>query len=1018
MKKYIIITVCLLGIFAPHTILAQRLEVNFNANWKFLLQDESEAFQPGWDDSNWKKLDVPHDWAFEKGVSKNGAQSDKGGYFDGGIGWYRKVFDVPAEWDKKRILIEFDGVYMNSEVWINGHYLGKRPYGYISFRYELSEFLKPRKNTIAIRVDNSQEPSARWYHPCGIYAPVRLIVTNQQFIVPKGVYVIQSKVDSAHANLKIETTLENRTNSKLGVIIETSILNSSGELIETTSQKVDWNSKQTAKINQTLELNNPELWSPDSPYLYTVESRLLLKKQVLDEVKTTVGIRSIDWKTESGFWLNGKVTKLLGVCEHYEGGPVGGAWTKPLLKWKLSLLKEMGVNAIRTAHNPVPPMFYDLCDEMGLLVMDEIFDGWGRKAEKDYGAQAFDEWWKTDVTEWITRDRNHPSVFVYSLGNETRGEVAVAEDLVALCHTLDSTRQVTSGHSASEFMDVYGINGHSERQGFYASKLPDKPIVATEAPHTWQTRGYYRTKTWYRDGYPNKRQQPFELPDLTEKEVFHYEWAPKENWTNSKQHFISSYDNGMVRISARKNWELMRDFPWYSGHFRWTGFDYYGETGYHGGWPFRLFMGGALDVAGFEKDLFYFYQSQWTEKPMIHILPHWTHPELKAGTKVPVWVYSNCDEVELFINGKSLGKDRPGTIWDEMQCEWLVPWVPGILEAKGYVNGIETVHAIQITAGSPAKLQLKKETNYIDTEEDNISIVTAAITDSKNVFYPFGENKVYYHFDGPVRILSLENGDPVDTTKNVGLNSKKAFMGLTRAFLELNKTSEPVRLIAGAILGEKQLIHSNLVSIDTESLVVRGDFAEEPLQIYYTLDRTEPDLKSPEYKNPFSVDLGTTVKAIVVRKKEVILKMEEKFDSDLGLFWGTEEDEAADENLKGMKAVDANYSGARVESFNGLKYLNFYEKDGTVSWYQENDGAAGEYVLTIRYAVKDVKASNPMELYINNKKVARIEFEVSSSSNSDWKEVSTKQKLEVGANFIELRTTQKGSPNILLLKVE
>lgn len=1016
MKNHIIL-ICLLGILMPHTILAQRLEIDFNANWKFLLQDEPESFKTDWDDSDWVKLDVPHDWAFEKGVSKNGAQTDKGGYFDGGIGWYRKYFEVPAEWDKKRILIEFDGVYMNSEVWINGHYLGKRPYGYISFRYELTEYLKPGKNTIAVRVDNSAEPSARWYHPCGIYAPVRLLVTNQQFITPHGVLVTQSKVDSLHANLKIETTLENRTSSKSGFILETSIRNSSGELIKIESQKVDWGLENSIKLSNTIALENPELWSPDSPYLYTVESRLIRKKQVVDEVKTTLGIRSINWETESGFWLNGKVTKLLGVCEHYEGGPVGGAWTKPLLKWKLSLLKEMGVNAIRTAHNPAPPMFYDLCDEMGFLVMDEVFDGWLRKAENDYGAQAFDEWWEEDVTEWISRDRNHPSIFVYSLGNETRGEVG--KDLVDLCHKLDSTRLVTSGHSASEFMDVYGINGGSEKQSFYTNKRPDKPIIATEAPHTWQTRGYYRTKTWYRDGYPNKRQQPFELPDLTEKEIFHYEWAPQEKWTNKKQHFNSSYDNGMVRISARKNWELTRDLPWYSGHFRWTGFDYYGEAGYvHGGWPFRLFMGGALDVAGFEKDLFYFYQSQWTEKPMVHILPHWTHPSLEAGTKIPVWVYSNCDEVELFLNGKSLGKDKPRTKWDEMQCEWLVPWEPGILEAKGYINGVETVQTTQITAGSPSSLQLKLETNHINTAKDNIAIVTAAINDSKNVFYPFGENKVYYHFDGSVRILSLENGDPVDTTKNVGLDSKKAFMGLTKAFLQLNKTPEPVRIVGGAILGEKQLIHSNLVTIDAESLTIRGDFSDDSLKIYYTIDGTEPGTNSREYKNPFPVILGTIVKAIIVRNGEVILKMAEKFDSDLGLYWGTEEEEGMDENLKGMRAVDADYSGARVESINGLEYLNFYENDGKVSWYQENDGAAGEFVLTIMYATEDVQSYGPMELYVNNKKAGVIEFDVTGSGKSNWKKVSTKQNLGAGANYIEIRTTQKSSPNILLLKVE
>lgn len=1017
MKKYIILTVYIIGFLVPQTVFSQRFEIDFNNNWKFLLGDEPEAFKPECDDSNWEMLNIPHDWAFEKGVSRNGAQTDKGGYFDGGIGWYRKVFEMPAEWAAKRILIEFDGIYMNSEVWINGHYLGKRPYGYISFRYELSEFLQSGKNTIAVRVDNSLEPSARWYHPCGIYAPVRLVLTNQQFIVPNGVYVTQANVDSTQASIQIETSLGTRTSFKKGVTIETTILNHKGELIESKSDKVNWVAHENIKINQTLELINPNLWSPESPYLYTVVSRVLLKKQVLDEVQTKIGIRSVTWKTESGFWLNGKNIKLLGVCEHFEGGPVGGAWTKPMLKWKLSLLKEMGVNAIRTAHNPATPMFYDLCDELGFLVMDEIFDGWGRKAANDYGAQAFNEWWQKDITEWIRRNRNHPSVFVYSLGNETKGEIG--KDMVEFCHSLDSTRLVTSGHSASEFMDIFGINGESEKQSFYSAKREEKPMVATEAPHTWQTRGYYRTQTWYRDAYPNKRQEPFEIPNLTEKEIFTYEWASPEKWTNNKQHFNSSYDNAMVRISARKNWELMRDLPWYSGHFRWTGFDYYGEAGYvHGGWPFRLFMGGALDVAGFKKDLFFFYQSQWTEEPMIHILPHWTHPELEIGTKIPVWVYSNCDEVELFINGKSLGKDRPGTKWDEMQCEWLVPWEPGILEAKGFNNGVELIQTVQTSAETPARLKLTNETSDRTKNENSISIVTVAINDANDVFYPFGENNVCYHFDGPVRILSLENGDPVDTTKNVGINSKKAFMGLTRAFLELKKSAEPIKIIAGAILGEKQLIHSNLVSIGIKSLVISGNLSDDNLQIFYTINGTEPDFKSPIYTNPFPVTHGTTVKAIVVRDGEIILRMEEKFEYDLGLFWSKEDYADADMNMKGMKAVDAEFSGARVGSVNNIKYLSFYEKDAKVRWYQENDGSAGEFLLTITYAATDVQSVSPMELYINNKKAGLIKFDENVLLNSDWNEVSTKQKLEAGANFIELRTTQKNSPNILQLRVE
>ncbi|MCF6360345.1 MAG: DUF4982 domain-containing protein [Cyclobacteriaceae bacterium] len=1018
MTKKILPAILILFVFQLNGFAQEtRLEKDFNTDWKFISTDIPEAANADFDDSAWRKLNVPHDWAFEKGVSKNGAQGDSGGYFDGGLGWYRKNFEVPANWSDKIVNIQFDGVYMNSEVWINGHYLGKRPYGYISFRYELSEYLKPGENIISVRVDNSKEPSARWYHPCGIYAPVHLVVTNRRFIAPNGIYITTPKIDAKSARVQIQTTLENRSGSKAKTILETSIVNSAGIVVAKSSQPVKWDNKEL-QLNNNLEVKNPELWSPDSPYLYKVVNRLLVKKKVVDEVQTNIGIRSIEWNLETGFLLNGKSTKLLGVCEHYEGGPFGGGWTKPWLVWKLSLLKEMGVNAVRTAHNPAPPMFYDVCDELGIMVMDEVFDGWKRKAKMDYGEQAFDEWWKRDITEWITRNRNHPSIIIYSLGNETGGEIA--KDLVETCHQLDTTRPVTSGHSASEEMDVFGVNGGSEKVGFYKKKRLNKPFVATEAPHTWQTRGYYRTKTWYRDGYPNKRQEPFELPDLTQKEVFQYEWAPKNKWTNRKQHFNSSYDNAMVRISSRKNWELMRDLPWYSGHFRWTGFDYYGEAGYvHGGWPFRLFMGGALDVAGFEKDLFYFYQSQWTEKPMIHILPHWTHPTLKKGTKIPVWVYSNCDEVELFLNGRSLGKDKPGTKWDEMQCEWLVPWEPGTLLAKGFVDGKEVTNTKQITAVTPAKIQLSLDTININTEKDNIATITTAITDAAGVFYPFGENQIFYHFDGPVRVLSLENGDPVDTTLNVGLNHRKAFMGLTRAFLQLPANQKAVAITTGAILGEKQLLTSTRVAIDVKTVVLRGKIPTHQIQIFYTLDGTQPTTKSKFYQKQFTVNLGTTVKAIVVRNKKIILNMEEQFDKELGLYWGGEKEKQQSEtSIKGMKAVDADFSGATVQSNTGQKYLDFNGKEGKIRWYQENDGSAGKFILKIRYACNDPRSNRPMALFINNKEVAAVEFKTTGSWNSNWHEIVLERILVAGANNIELRTIGKSGPNILSLQVE
>ncbi|MFB9052752.1 sugar-binding domain-containing protein [Formosa undariae] len=992
---------------------AQREQIDFNDGWKFIQEDNAQFSKPDTNTSTWNAVQVPHDWAFEKGISKDGAQGNGGGYFDGGIGWYQKRFNVASQWDDKIVNIEFDGVYMNSEVWINGEYLGKRPYGYISFRYDISKYLKVGENTLAVRVDNSREPSARWYHPCGIYAPVNLIVTTQDFIKPNGVHVTTPTITAESAKVNINVSFDNANSDKAKGELETIIMDAEGKTVASQTQRFKGNTANQ-ELSTELLVENPKLWSPDTPYLYKVINRLIVKGDVRDEVEMNFGIRSIEWKTETGFLLNGEVTKLLGVSEHYEGGPIGGAWTAPLLRWKLGLLKDMGVNAIRTAHNPAPPMFYDLCDELGFLIMDEIFDGWHKKAKEDYGSQAFETWWKQDMTEWLMRNRNHPSIIIYSVGNETRGEIA--KELVAVCHALDPEKPVTSGHSASEYMDVFGVNGGSEKQGFFTKARPDKPFVSTEAPHTWQTRGYYRTKSWFRDGYPNKGQEPFELPDLTEEEVFHFEWASSDKWNNGKQHFNSSYDNAMVRISARKNWELMRDLPWFSGHFRWTGFDYYGEAGYvHGGWPFRLFMGGALDVAGFKKDLFYFYKSQWTTEPMAHILPHWTHPTLEKGVVIPVWVYSNCDEVELFLNGKSLGKDIPGTKWDEMQCEWMVPWEAGELVAKGYKNGEVIVVAKQTTAETPSAITFEIEDKHTNADTDRVAIITTRTVDSKGVFYPYGENKIYYSIAGDARLLSLENGDPVDTTKNVGINVKKAFMGATRAFLELPKGNENVQVITGAILGEKQLLTSKKVSIDVQSNVLLGTAAINKFDIYYTLDGTTPSIQSEKYTGSFPVELGTTVKAIVIKNNNVILTMEEAFGEDLGLYWKAET--AVKKYAKGMMAIDADFSGAKKVAVNGEEFIDFKGKEGQISWYQENDGSAGDFALKFSYALKDSN-SRPMELIVNNKKVGIIDFKTSGSWNSKWKEIEKNVKLNAGANYIQLKTIKKSGPNLLMLVVE
>ncbi len=1000
-------------VLIPFLGMAQHIEFGFNDNWEFKKNDAQDLTAiKNTKETDWKKINVPHDWSFEEGITKSGVQGQGGGYHNGGIGWYHKNFEVKKEWLSKAIFLDFEGIYMNSEIWVNGNYLGKRPYGYISFRHEISKYLKEGNNEIFIRADNQKEPSARWYHPCGIYAPVKMMVLNKTHISPLGITITTPIIDAGSATVNAIVSLSEINNDDLQ--LQTSIIGADGKVLAQQNQKIT-----TEKNTVKLSINKPLLWDVDHPHLYKMITKVLANNQVIDEVKTNFGIRTVEWKTETGFWLNGKNVKIKGVCEHYQGGPVGGAYTKPLLRWKLEKLKAMGINAVRTAHNPYPTMFFDLCDEMGIMVMDELFDGWHKKAPEDYGKQAFTEWWKRDMEEWMGKNKNHPSIIIHSLGNET--EDPIAPELVAYAHALDPSRLITSGSSNSNDMDVIGVNGGSETAAFFKNANFKKPFISTEAPHTWQTRGYYRTQTWWRDGI---LKNTFDLPNLTDKEIFFYDWASPYNWANKKQHLNSSYDNATVRISARKNWEMMRDLPWHSGNFRWTGFDYYGEAGLaHGGWPFRLFMGGAIDVAGFEKDLFFFYQSQWTSKPMVHILPHWSHPRMKKGTPVPVWVYANTDEVELFLNGKSLGKDKPGIKAEDMQCQWMVPYQEGKLVAIGYKNGKQVAKEEIQTVNYPTKLENNLKILPADDNVKKYWMLTSNATNTQNNLYPYGENKVYYHLSKSLRLVSLENGDPVDSTNQVNANYRKLFMGKTLAVLQQKDNSQSESVVLASILGDKKLYSSTLISIYAEDLLLGSKALKSKLQVYYTINGEDPLIAGKLYEAAFKITDGATVKAIVKQNNKVVLNMVEKFGEKEGLFWGDENTGDPWKNRGiAFQAEDATLENATKQSdgrrFKGEGFITFNNKEGSVKWYQENDGSEGSFKLVFKYASNDIESKRPMTLLVNGKVIETIDFNATGTWNADWMSAEAKVWFNPGANYIELKTTGKSGPNIDELIIE
>jgi len=971
----------------------------FNEHWKFKLGDHPGAEKINYSDSDWRALDLPHDWSIEGEYREDNPMGGQCGYLPAGIGWYRKIITVPNAWKGKHVEIAFDGVFMNSTVWANGRKLGFRPYGWISFSYDISPEVENSDSIVfAVRVDNDKQPSARWYTGSGIYANTWIDVDEKVRIPSSGIFV-----RTAGNTVNLETELANLNNNAVSVELVSSVNDKDGKTVAKATKIFQLVSNKTELFAQSLNIENPKRWSPESPYLYTLVSEVKVGKKLLDRVETRFGVRDVVWKPETGMWLNGENIKLQGVCNHQDAGAFGAAVPDKILRFRIEQLKEMGCNAIRTAHNPQTPQFYDMCDEMGMLVMDELFDGWKRKAENDYGAHAFDDWWNRDLTDWIKRDRNHPSVVVYSIGNETEGEIA--KDMVARCHELDNTRPVTSGHSSSEYMDIFGVNGSSEMQGWFDRMPKDRVFIGTENTHTFQVRGYYRTKTWFRDGYPNEKRRPHFYPDLTEKEVFTYDWTNGAGRKNYKQIFNSSYDNATVRLTSRHNIEQLRDLPHYAGSFRWTGHDYIGEASYvHGGWPFKSFMGGAIDMANFEKDLYYLYQSQWTSVPMVHILPHWTHPTLNEGTEIPVWVYSNCDEVELFLNGQSLGKVKPGKSHDNMQCQWMVGYVPGELKAVGYKSGKEAATELICTADAPAKIKLSVDGEALTNAANDIVQVRVTTTDAKGEFYPYGENRTYFHVFGSGKIRALDNGSPIDVEKHFEATNRIAFFGLTRAYIESTNDEGDIALLASCILGEKKQVTSKTVSIDYQFIRLRGKTHQPKVEVFYTTDGSEPKVQSSVYSHPFEVELGTTVKALVVADGKSVHSMTERFAKDGGFVWDAK---VVADKPGGDQAEDASFNDATVmdegKGFNGRGYIDLGRNaGGYVEWYQENDGGEGEFTLQIRYSASAfIRPAYKILLTVNG-----VSKEVELSAHKDvknvWQIAETSIHLGKGANTIRI----------------
>lgn len=757
---------------------AQRDVKSIDFDWYFFKGDIKNGESQSVDFSSWRKVDIPHDFGIEGPYSESNPATTQQGYLPGGIGWYKKVLPWDAAWDGKSVFIEFDGIFMNSTVWVNGQKVGFRPNGYLTLRYDITSALKKgQDNVVTVKADNSLQPAARWYTGSGIYRPARIIASGDIRIPVSGLYVATDSVDGNKASVTANVEVLNPREFKAPVTVQYLVKDPQGKVCASTQAEFIANPGQNTFARE-IDLSNVQLWSCETPNCYSFEATVCEKGKVMDNDATVFGVKTIAYNVEDGFLVNGKKTIFKGICMHQDECPAGSAVYPDMLRRRLNMLKEMGCNAIRTTHHPFSPEFYDLCDEMGFMVMDECFDGWfqwkgANKAEYDYG-YYFLEWWECDIEDFIRRDRNHPCIMMYSLGNEVwkwENHQYLQYCINKKFHELAPGIPTTQAWALGEYIDIAGFNANGETVGdlekFHEAQ-PLKVSVGTEHPHTRHTRGVYHSVGTYNawDKLEDSKGR-YPVDKYTEEEIFP-EFGP---------YYASSYDNQTRMISIRESWKQILRNPYFVGDFRWTAFDYLGEDW---GAKSRTNNYGVIDLACFPKDPYYLYQALWTDKPMVHLLPHWNWAG-KEGVEIPVVAWTNCDEAELFLNGKSLGRKTMDP--EELQFLWMVPYKAGTLKVIAYKDGAVAAQETIATASRPAAVKMTADRVSMDANRKDCVFLTVDIVDSKGRFVPTASNLVEYEVSGPYTLIGVENGDIFDWNPQQSLSSK-AFMGKTLLVLK------------------------------------------------------------------------------------------------------------------------------------------------------------------------------------------------------------------------------------------
>ena len=750
-----------------------RLTENFDSNWLFLKADAPGAEQSNFNDTGWRKLDLPHDWSIEGPFSETNKTGGAGAFLPSGVAWYRKTFFLPKEFENRRLFIEFDGVMQNGDVWINGFHLGHRPFGYVSFSYELTGHLNfGGDNVLAVRTDTSQQSASRWYSGAGIYRHVRLVVTDPVHIEQWGVFVTTPQISETQATVRVQTSVTNESDSPRQISVMATVYGPphsapdgsyacSGE-----SQLLSVPAGKSVDVSMDIKIPwRPRLWDLEHPDLHTAWVRVRTLGKTLDEETVTFGIREAKFTSDTGFMLNGKKVVLYGVCLHHDGGAFGAAVPLAIWEQRLTELRKLGVNAIRTAHNPPAPEFLDLCDRMGFLVMDELFDCWTvAKNPYDYHL-FFNDWSKIDAADTVRRDRNHPSVILYSAGNEIHDtpNAALANriltGLVEVFHANDPSRPVTQAlfrpnvsgdytNGLADLLDVIGTNYRDNELLAAQRAKPSRKIIGTEQRHDRQT------------------------------------------------------------------WLWLRDNPSHSGQFLWSGVDYLGESRR---WPIVVAGSGLLDHTGAPKPMAFERQSWWSDKPMVFVarrtaatqtapadpgfapldrrqvlFADWTPTNLQAHAE-NVEVYSNCKEVELFLNGKSLGAKTINA--DASPRNWQVPFAPGKLKAVARNNGKVVATDELRTAGSPKKIVLSTDAKKLSPGWDNVAFVRAEIVDANGFEIPRADDLISFKISGPGIIAAVDSAnnsshEPFQATE------RRAFQGGCVAFVKA--TAAPGKIVLTA----------------------------------------------------------------------------------------------------------------------------------------------------------------------------------------------------------------------------